>query len=96
MWPTLLLNIIYNIVSSPTVGQGSANGWQTPDTSSGHFKDMVAHDHLGNAIPFSHLPTGDTTRDRLRRFLRLVVRTRVQMMTVSNDHFEGIIFGTEV
>ncbi len=46
--------------------------WQRPDASSGHFKDIVANDNLGNAIPFPHLPTGDTARDRLRRFTTVI------------------------
>ncbi len=77
IWPTLLLNIIYYGISSP-VGQGSANGWPTPDASSGHFKDIVVNDYLDNAIPFSvqepseNLPTGDTARDRLRRFSTVI------------------------
>ncbi len=79
IWPTLLLNIIiYYGISSPTVGQGSANGWQTPDASSGHFKDIVANNYLGNAIPFAaqepseNLPTRDTPRDRLRRLATVI------------------------
>ncbi len=35
-------------------------------------QDMVANDNLGSAIPFSHLPTGDTPRNYLRRFATVI------------------------